>query len=494
MPTALYKWYRTKYNLSMFLSDLKPTTEYLSLDPLFYHKIDPTPLHQPYLVSFNKDAADLIGLDHEEARNPDFVEFLNGATLLKDSIPYAMCYAGHQFGYYVPRLGDGRAINLGSVNGWQLQLKGAGKTRYSRGGDGRAVLRSSIREYLMSEAIHALGIPTTRALAMIGSGEKVLRSFYEKGAIVLRMSPSWIRIGSFEYFYHTRKHDHLQALAEYTIKESFPHLVGDKERYLKMFEEVVVRTAKLIAQWQAVGFNHGVMNTDNLSIAGLTIDYGPFAFLDDYDIGYICNHTDIEGRYSFGNQPYIGEWNLSQLLQSLTPLVDSDTLGPKLLKYRKVYEKTFIHLMREKLGLFTEVEGDINLIQSLFDTLQQQAVDYTLFFRTLSRYHKDRTDMLNLVQMKKPLETWLDLYDNRLTLEHITAIARHQKMKKINPKYVLKNHMLQDAIDLAENGDFSGVNNLLMIAQSPYDEHPEFDYLAEATPNEYKNLQLSCSS
>ncbi len=261
----------------MKLHTLQPTFDYLNLDPLFYHKVKPTPLKEPFLVSANPAAFDLIGLDFSEHATDAFVEMMNGERLPADQ-SYAMCYAGHQFGYFVSRLGDGRAINLGKVNGYYLQLKGAGKTRYSRGGDGRAVLRSSIREYLMSEAMHYLGIPTSRALALIGSNHPVQRKRRERGAIVMRLSPSWVRFGTFEYFYHNNRHRHIPELADFVIAESYPHLQGRKGACLEMFGEITDRTAKLMALWQSVGFNHGVMNTDNMSIAGLTIDYGPFAF------------------------------------------------------------------------------------------------------------------------------------------------------------------------------------------------------------------------
>lgn len=478
----------------MNLSDLKLTSEYLNLDDTFFHKVNPTPLKDPHLVSFNKKAADLIGLKHEEAESREFVDFINGSNVLPDSTPYAMCYAGHQFGFYVPRLGDGRAINLGAVKGWHLQLKGAGQTRYSRSGDGRAVLRSSIREYLMSESMYGLGIPTTRALAIITSEQSVYRSEWEQTSIVLRMSPSWIRIGSFEYFYHKKQHDKLVDLADFVIAESYPHLKGDKDAYLKMFEEIVTNTAKLMAQWQAVGFNHGVMNTDNMSIASLTIDYGPYAFLDDYDFNYICNHTDREGRYSFGNQPYIGEWNLSMLLQALSPILNSDRMTPILFSYRKTYQETYLKLLKEKLGLFSDYENDSKLVTALFDFLQNQPIDYTLFFRTLSHYSGDRSSLLALALMKKPLEEWLDSYDERLELEFLSAEARNEKMKTINPKYVLKNYMLQEAIDRANKGDYTLVDGLLTLAHAPFDEHPHFEHFAGATPDKYKNLKLSCSS
>lgn len=478
----------------MKLSDLKLQSDYLALDDIFYQEIKPSPLNNPHLVSANPDAADLIGIDHAELYTDAFVDFVNGSAIHPTSNPYAMCYAGHQFGFFVDRLGDGRAINLGEVNSWHLQTKGSGQTRYSRGADGRAVLRSSIREYLMSEAMHGLGIPTTRALALIGSEQSVYRTVWEKGAIVLRMSPTWIRFGSFEYFYHADKHAELRQLADYTIKESFPHLIGDKDAYLKMFTEVVEKTAIMIAQWMGVGFNHGVMNTDNMSIAGLTIDYGPYAFLDDYDYHNICNHTDQHGRYSFGNQPDVGMWNLSMLLEALSPLVDKDAMQKVWVTYYKTFNAKHLEILRAKLGLEKKEKEDVMLMKALFDVMQENSIDYTYFFRTLSYYDGDRTDILSLIAFKKPLDAWLDKYDERLSQEERKTSDRLQAMQKTNPKYVLKNYILQDAIDLAQEGDFSGVENLMILAKAPFDEHPAFEHYAKETPAGYKNVRLSCSS
>ncbi len=478
----------------MKLSDLKLKSDYLSLDDIFYHQTTPQPLNNPHLIHANADAADLIGLDRDALKTQEFVHFVNGDSTLDESVPYAMCYAGHQFGHFVPRLGDGRAINLGEVNGWHLQLKGAGTTRYSRGGDGRAVLRSSIREYLMSEAMHGLGIPTTRALAIIGSTQQIRREKWESGAIVLRLSPSWIRFGSFEYFYHAKKFKELEALADYTIKESFPHLVGDKDAGIKMFSEVVESTAIMIAKWMGVGFNHGVMNTDNMSIAGLTIDYGPYAFLDEYDFQYICNHTDREGRYSFGNQPQIGHWNLSMLMNALSPLVNIDAMREVLENYGKTFNALQIQILRDKLGLAIHHDKDIELISELFSLMENQRMDYTYFFRTLSHYDGNRDKILSLAMLKKPLEEWLDLYDSRLRLEEQSTQERIKAMQQTNPKYILKNYMLQEAIDKAEQGDFSAVSDLMTLAKAPFDEHPEFERYAGETPLEHRSLKLSCSS
>lgn len=476
----------------MKLEDIKLNTSYTELDPVFFDMTTPAPLKQAYLISFNPEAAGLIGLDKEEAQKQEFVDFVNGGYLLEGSTPFSMCYAGHQFGNFVPCLGDGRAINLGETRGWSLQLKGAGPTLYSRIGDGRAVTRSSIREYLMSEAMHALGVPTTRALALIGSNESVAREKWEKGAIVLRMSPTWVRFGTFEYFYYSDMHDKLEPLADYVINQSYPHLKGKEDAYYLMYEEIVKGTAELLAHWQSIGFNHGVMNTDNMSIGSLTIDYGPYAFLDSYDFDYICNHTDHDGRYSFGNQPPVAYWNLAMLARAMSPILNIQQSEKAVEKFSDIFTKKYMALMQAKLGLETTRENDPTLIKDLLDVLEEQSVDYTAFFRLLSHYNGDKTHLLALAAVGTSLSAWLDDYDKRLEQEE--SKNRNRTMLSINPKYILKNYILQEAIDKAEAGDSSLVNELLMLAQNPFDEHIEFERYAKATPSNYQNLKLSCSS
>jgi len=476
----------------MKLDDIELTTSYLKLDPIFYDRTEPTPLKQAYLISFNEEAAKLIDLDPGEAETEEFVDFINGKYILKGSEPFSMCYAGHQFGYFVPRLGDGRAINLGETKGWHLQLKGAGQTRYSRQGDGRAVTRSSIREYLMSEAMHALGVPTTRALALIGSEERVVRSRWEKGAVVLRMSSSWVRFGSFEYFYYADMHDKIESLADYVIKQNFPHLLGQEDAYFLMYEEVVKKTAELLAHWQAIGFNHGVMNTDNMSIDSLTIDYGPYAFLDSYDFDYVCNYTDKEGRYSFRNQPPVAYWNLAMLSRALSPILNAERSEKALESFGDHFTDKYLKLMRAKLGFEHEAKDDLTLIKQLLNVLGSQKVDYSAFFRRLSHYNGNKTSLLELCKHSGTMSEWLDDYDRRLKQE--TSESRSLRMLQTNPKYVLKNYILQEAIEAAETGDNTLVNDLLKLAQNPFDEHPEFERYAKATPSDYQNLKLSCSS
>ena len=311
----------------------------------------------------------------------------------------------------------------------------------------------------------------------------------------MRMSPSWVRFGTFEYFYYFKEYEKLKSLADYVITESYPHLQNDEDRYFKFFSEVVERTAKLIAQWQGIGFNHGVMNTDNMSIAGLTIDYGPYAMLDDFDYGFVCNKTDKAGRYSYGDQPNVSYWNLTMLSKALSPIIDKDRMQKKLDDFGNfLYPDAYIDVMRQKLGLSLKLDEDVELIKDLVGTLQDAYVDHTLFFRTLSRYDGDRMPLFDIAMNPVPVDSWLNLYDERLSKETRSQPERQKTMLKTNPKYVLKNYMLQEAITLAERGDFSMVETLLHIAAHPFDELPEFEHFSQETPEEHKNITLSCSS
>lgn len=476
----------------MKLNELKLTNPYLKLPAECYDRVTATPLVEPYLIHANTDVANILKIDEKELQTEAFVNFLNGEHKVEGSDTFAMCYAGHQFGQFVPRLGDGRAINIGTLDKYHLQLKGAGMTEYSRHGDGRAVLRSSIREYLMSEAMQGLSIPTTLCLGLIGSEHEVRREKIEKGAIVCRVSSSWVRFGTFEYFAHQGMLKELEALADYVIDENFPHHSGKDNRYTLLFNDVMIITARLMAQWMSVGFNHGVMNTDNMSIAGLTIDYGPYAFLDDFRHENVCNHTDVDGRYSFANQPEIAKWNLRSLMMALSPLTTTEKMEKNLAMYDKIYIRYFHYYMCKKLGLEGTVEGDPELIEDMFDMLEKLHVDYTLFLRTLSHYEGDRESLLSTGLYHEPMNEWLDRYDERI--KHIDNTVRKEQMLAANPKYVLKNYMLQEAIDAADKGDFSVVNDLYKIAQKPFDEHPEFERWAGATPQAFKNKKLSCSS
>lgn len=479
------------------LQQLKVENSFLEFDKQYYDFAKISSLNGAKLGSFNKYLAEQLQLDHENIKDEEIVDILNGKKLLNNSKPYAMVYAGHQFGYFVPQLGDGRAINIGSYDGWHFQLKGSGITKYSRHGDGKAVLRSSIREYLMSEAMYGLGIPTTRALAIISSDHPVYRDMeFEKGAIVLRVSASWIRIGTFEYFYLKKNRKDLQQLANYVIKQNYPHLIGkEEEKYETLFFEIVDGTANLIAKWMAYGFMHGVMNTDNMSVAAVTIDYGPFAFMDRFDAGTICNHTDKEGRYSYENQPLIAQWNLSSLYNAMKPLFENPHKANEYLEmFMSLYQYYYYELMNKKLGLQSQKSGNNNkkLIQDLLKILQGSKVDYTVFFRRLSS--NDDTQILQLCKYEEPMKQWLKQYKNIRDNQGLDFEKIASNMNKINPKYILKNYILQEAIDKANKDDFSLLNELLDIAHTPFEEHPKFEHYAQPTPQNVNNLRLSCSS
>ena len=485
----------------MKLDELKLDVDYFEFDKKFYQKLDAQALNNPHLISYSKSACDLIGLDYEECESEEFLRFVNGEKVLKGSVPYSMAYAGHQFGYFVPQLGDGRAINLGAINNWHLQTKGSGLTRYSRQGDGRAVLRSSIREYIMSEAMHSLGIPTTRALALIGSSHEVYRSYgdVETGAVVMRMSPSWIRIGTFEFFSRGKdSKENVSQLADYVIKQSYSHLQNEKDKYEKMYYELVDNTAKLLAQWQAYGFMHGVMNTDNMSMAGVTIDYGPYAFMDTFDKHNICNHTDQEGRYSYNNQPHIAGWNLEILANTLKDNCNFINLMKYLETFIPQHIKEYLSIMNKRIGLDENLSGNsnLNLIIELLSALENAKIDYNCFFYELTKLDNldDISTITDICVIREPMVKWFEEYKKIIEVQKQDFELMREVIKKINPKYVIKNYMLQEAIEEAKNGDFKLVNDLLNIAQNPFDEHKDFERYSKPTPPEHSNLMLSCSS
>jgi hypothetical protein len=477
---------------------------YGCLPEAYYARLSPTPFSDaPFLVSFNAAAAELIDLDPDEARRPEFTGVFGGSLLAPGMDPLAMLYSGHQFGVYVPQLGDGRAILLGEATNergerWDLHLKGAGMTPFSRDGDGRAVLRSTIREYLCGEAMQGLGIPTTRALCIVGSDHKVYREQVETGAMLLRMAPSHVRFGTFEIFHYRKQHDHLRVLADYVIDEHFSHLRGATDRYGQFFREVVERTAKLIAQWQAIGWVHGVMNTDNMSILGLTLDYGPFGFMEDYDAGFICNHSDHNGRYAFNQQPYIGLWNLSCLAQALLPLAEKETLKAGLDCYQPLFDKEYLRLMRTKLGLTDEKAEDSQLIDAFLGLLQGSHADYTIVFRELGLFCTEpgrKNDRLREHFLNpERFDAWAARYRDRLRGEESRDGERRTRMNRVNPKYIIRNYLAQIAIEKAQQKDFSEIDRLLTLLQNPYSDQPGMDTYAVPPPNWGKHLAVSCSS
>lgn len=487
------------------LEQLRFDNSFARLPSTYYSRLKPTPFDtKPYLVSFNTDVAALLNLHPQQSQRPEFLAYLTGGQHWPGSDPLAMLYAGHQFGHYVPQLGDGRAMLLGEVRNsrdekWDVQLKGGGITPYSRQGDGRAVLRSTIREYLCSEAMHSLGIPTTRALCIIGADDEVYRESIETGAMMIRVAPSHVRFGSFEFFYYRDQPEQLRTLADYVIAGHYPELQAQPDKYVALLREVIRRTAKLMAQWQSVGFAHGVMNTDNMSILGLTLDYGPFGFMEAYEPGFICNHSDHEGRYAFDQQPGIGFWNLTALAQALTPLISVEAARACLLEYETLYTAFYYDLLRQKLGLQESTEESVDVIDGLLGLLQQDARDYTVTFRALSGFAADidqqNPSLRDMFISRLDFDHWAKNYATLLRKENIDSTVRRQQMNSVNPKYILRNYLAQIAIDKATNQkDFSEIDRLLQILQKPFDEQPEFESYAAEAPDWAKTISVSCSS
>jgi uncharacterized protein YdiU (UPF0061 family) len=444
----------------------------------------------PRLIHANPAAAALLDLDPAVFNDPRFVEVVSGHRPLEGFSPLAMVYSGHQFGVWAGQLGDGRALLIGQVRNakgelWDIQLKGAGKTPYSRFGDGRAVMRSTIREYLASEALAALGIPTSRALAIVATGETVRRETLEPGAVLTRLARSHVRFGHFEHFFHRGQKDQVRVLADHVIAEYFPDLVGDHAAW---YGEVVKRTAMLMAQWQAVGFAHGVMNTDNMSILGLTIDYGPYGFLDGYDPQFICNHTDEQGRYSFINQPVIAHWNLRALALALSDVIPTQTLIDKLATFEEHFGGTYHALMRAKLGLTREVEGDNQLIGGLLAVMARARADYTLSFRNLTGPDDGWLALFGETHGTEA-EDWLARYRVRTASEDLSGLER------VNPKYVLRNWMAESAIRAVEDkNDVATLDRIFKIVQAPFEKHDGDEAFAAPPPSNMCDLEVSCSS
>jgi uncharacterized protein YdiU (UPF0061 family) len=507
-------------------ADKNKTNETRQVFNSCFSYVTPRVPSNPKLVHVSTEVADLIGITAKETQSEDFLEVFSGKKLLPNSKPYAMNYAGHQFGIWAGQLGDGRAMNLAEIEHNKkilaLQLKGAGSTPYSRRADGLAVLRSSIREHLCSEAMFHLGVPTTRSLSLILTGDKVLRDVmydgnqaYEKGAVVCRVSPSFIRFGSFELFSAQNDSKTLQQLADFTIKQYYPKITSNgKEKYIEFFNEVANNTLKMIVHWQRVGFVHGVMNTDNMSILGLTIDYGPYGWLEDCNPNWTPNTTDKEHRrYRFGNQPDIALWNLFQLANALYPLIEEATPLEQILgDFQLNYQKKNLEMMRSKLGLINAHEDDLKLITELEELLERSETDMTIFYRELGSLKKNYslTSCFKTIEIAfyKPLdikndileqwERWFTTYLLRLNQEQINDEHRKANMNKVNPKYILRNYMAQLAIDAANKDDFSIIKELHELLKKPYKEQPKFKKWYAKRPDWAKkkvgSSMLSCSS
>jgi uncharacterized protein YdiU (UPF0061 family) len=478
------------------LEELRFHNSFAALGDAFSERRTPAGIPGARLVAFSPEAGALIGLRPGEERRAEFAELVSGNALVPGMEPVAGLYGGHQFGVWAGQLGDGRAILLGEVRTdadqpWELQIKGGGITAFSRFADGRAVVRSTIREFLASEAMHALGIPTTRALAMAAGDEPVLRERVERAATVIRMAPTFLRFGSFEIFHYRKQHAEVKALAEYVIDRFYPDCGDGDDRHARFFATVVERTAALMAHWQAAGFAHGVMNTDNFSILGLTLDYGPYGFVEAYEPGFICNHSDENGRYAFDRQPTIGLWNCHALAQALSSLIDRDALDAALARYESAYRTTLLALLRAKLGVLDAREDDAELVVELFALLEARRADWTNFWRSLSEAD---ARALALLGDDESSRAWFARYARRVADDPRDDELRRGAMRAANPKYVLRNWVAQEAIAACESGDDSVVRAVLDVVRAPFDEHPEHAAWTRAAPAQYAGLSVSCSS
>ncbi|QKJ87016.1 Protein adenylyltransferase [Paramixta manurensis] len=468
--------------------------------PGFYTPLTPTPLKNPRLLYHSAELARELGLDEQWFTQAKTAVW-GGAELLPGMQPLAQVYSGHQFGVWAGQLGDGRGILLGEQQlpdgrKFDWHLKGAGLTPYSRMGDGRAVLRSTIREFLASEALHHLNIPTSRALTIVTSDEPVYRETTERGAMLLRVAESHVRFGHFEHFFYTGQQEQVKQLADYVIRHHWPELVDAEEGYRLWLTDVVQRTARLIAHWQSVGFAHGVMNTDNMSILGLTLDFGPYGFLDDYQPGFICNHSDYQGRYAFDNQPVVGLWNLNRLAHALSGLMTTDQLKQALSEYEPTLMKAWGEKMRAKLGFLTPEAEDNTILTDLLALMAQEGSDYTRTFRLLSHteQRQAQSPLRDEFIDRAAFDRWYSVYQQRLLREERSDTERQRVMLSVNPAVILRNYLAQQAIELAEQDDISALTRLHQALSRPFDDAPEFADLMKRPPDWGKRLEVSCSS
>ena len=487
--------------MSKHFSDLNFHSDFRTLPHDFYQDVAPQGLEQPELVVVSSASAEALDLDPHSLATPEILSVLSGNLTLPQHQPLAMKYTGHQFGYYNPDLGDGRGVLLAEVKTasgalWDLHLKGAGLTPFSREGDGRAVLRSSIREFLCSEAMAALGVPTTRALCVVNSQTPVYRETQETGATLVRTTPCHIRFGHFEFAARSANPELLKALSDYVLQRYYPCLYGSANQYADFLLLTAQRTANLLAQWQAFGFAHGVMNTDNMSILGETFDYGPFGFQDRFRPNYICNHSDYQGRYAFDRQPAIAHWNLSVLAHALSPLIEPDARTAGIKAFSQQFNQRYLELMRAKLGFDQHRDNDQLFIAQTLTMLAENQLDYSYFFRHLSRI--DEADSARHLRdhCLDPVafEIWLDLYRARLEYEKTPTAERLANMNRANPKFILRNHLAQYAIEQAQQGDYSEVQRLHQLLQTPFDEQPEQQHYADLPPDWAEQIEISCSS
>jgi serine/tyrosine/threonine adenylyltransferase len=480
---------------------------YSALPDRFYARVEPTPVADPELVVFNTPLAEDLGLE-PGLIEPEAAATFSGNRLPEDAKPIAMVYAGHQFGVFVPRLGDGRAILLGELRGHDgilrdIQLKGAGLTPFSRGGDGRAVVGPMLREYLVSEAMHALRVPTTRSLAVVTTGERVYRDEVLPGAVLTRVAMSHVRVGTFQYFAARGDQEAVKELLQYVIARHYPAAREADSPALAVLKEVTQRQVALIADWMLLGFIHGVMNTDNMALSGETIDYGPCAFMDEYDPKTVFSSIDHNGRYAYTNQPAIAQWNLARLAETLLPLIDADldkavTLATEVVApFIMEFDSHFLAGMRRKIGLAAAMDGDAELIKALLTAMQQSHADFTLTFRRLALIAAEPAEQLRFRELflaSSDIEQWLEAWQNRLAKDPQTSLERVASMRAANPAFIPRNHRVEHALSAAESGDFSPFRKLLAILQRPHDDQPDVaEYSLPPQPSE-RVLQTFCGT
>jgi uncharacterized protein YdiU (UPF0061 family) len=479
---------------------------YAQLPEKFYRRVVPVRVKQPNLIAFNQQlAANLEMVNYEN--NNALVSIFSGNLLPDGADPIAMAYAGHQFGFFVPQLGDGRALLLGEVidkDGIRqdIQLKGPGLTPFSRRGDGRAALGPVLREYLLSEAMHTLGVSTTRSLAVVTTGEQVQREFLLTGAILTRVARSHIRIGTFEYFRALGDENGIKILADYVIARLYPEIKESANPYFELLKAVINAQAKLIASWMQIGFIHGVMNTDNMNLSGETIDYGPCAFMDNYEAMKVFSSIDSQGRYAFSNQPYIGAWNLARFAETLLPLIHSEIKQAYLIAeelvntFMSVFQKYWFEGMKKKLGLTTQKEADLLLIESLFKLMQSNQADFTLTFRYLSFavVGEKRDELFEMFAEKEAFTSWFADWNNRLSEQPESLLDISLAMRKINPHYIPRNHHIEQAISAAEYGDFSVMEHMLAVLLNPFDEQKDSEIFARPPLDFERVTQTYCGT
>ena len=458
----------------------------------FYTKQNWSSFDQPFLLHFNEDLAESLGIKDDPE---ELMQIFNGSKSFDRASPLAMVYGGHQFGNWVNQLGDGRGILFGQINSSEglidLHIKGAGKTPYSRFGDGRAVIRSSVREHLCGEAMFGLGIPSSRSLMLYGSNEPVIREETERGAMIVRTAKTHIRFGHFEYFHHNKIKDGVKTLLDHVIDCYYPDTKKDSDKYLLFFDATVKKTAHMVSAWQSVGFNHGVMNTDNMSILGETFDYGPYAFMETYNPNYICNHTDSQGRYSFSNQPSIAEWNCYALASALIDLFSETELRDILSKFNDYFYDSLIEKFRMKLGLKSALDNDYDLLLGLFEIMEIDNLDYTNTFRNLSKMISSPDDF----EFSEKFSPWLTSYKERLSKDKNSIEQSILLMEENNPKYILRNYLAQMAIEDAEKGKSEKIDQLAKVLRNPYiDLGKSMEIYCKPAPENQQNQQLSCSS